>query len=81
MVDIAQLVEPWIVVPVVAGSTPVVHPMFTKSILEGVYKPGEGGLFLSIKIRPRRVLQAAFGADKENPPPRGWAAGFFAEMV
>ena len=26
MVDVAQLVEPWIVVPVVAGSSPVVHP-------------------------------------------------------
>ena len=26
MVDVAQLVEPWIVVPVVAGSIPVVHP-------------------------------------------------------
>lgn len=26
MVVVAQLVEPWIVVPVVAGSSPVIHP-------------------------------------------------------
>jgi hypothetical protein len=26
MVDVAQLVEPRIVIPVVAGSSPVVHP-------------------------------------------------------
>lgn len=26
MVVVAQLVEPWIVVPVVAGSSPVFHP-------------------------------------------------------
>ncbi len=26
MVDVAQLVEPWIVIPVVAGSNPVIHP-------------------------------------------------------
>ena len=27
MVDVAQLVEPRIVIPVVAGSIPVVHPI------------------------------------------------------
>jgi hypothetical protein len=27
MVGVAQLVEHWLVVPVVAGSSPVVHPM------------------------------------------------------
>ena len=26
MVLVAQLVEPWIVIPVVAGSSPVLHP-------------------------------------------------------
>ena len=30
MVDVAQLVEPWIVIPVVAGSNPVIHPNFKK---------------------------------------------------
>src|SRR5690606_1304749 len=28
MVAVAQLVEPWIVIPVVAGSSPVSHPSF-----------------------------------------------------
>lgn len=31
MVDVAQLVEPWIVIPVVAGSNPVIHPIFKKN--------------------------------------------------
>ena len=30
MVDVAHLVEPWIVIPVVAGSNPVIHPNFKK---------------------------------------------------
>ena len=29
MVAVAQLVEPWIVIPVVAGSSPVSHPIFS----------------------------------------------------
>ena len=28
MVDVAQLVEPWIVIPVVAGSNQVINPTF-----------------------------------------------------
>jgi hypothetical protein len=28
MVDVAQLVEPRVVVPVVVGSSPIVHPTF-----------------------------------------------------
>ena len=28
MVDVAQLVEPRIVIPVVVGSIPIVHPIF-----------------------------------------------------
>ncbi len=28
MVGVAQLVEPWIVIPVVVGSNPIVHPNF-----------------------------------------------------
>lgn len=31
MVAVAQLVEPWIVVPVVAGSNPVSHPSIKKA--------------------------------------------------
>jgi hypothetical protein len=30
MVGVAQLVEHWLVVPVAAGSSPVVHPMKAK---------------------------------------------------
>ena len=30
MVGVAQLVEPWIVAPVVAGSNPVAHPIYLK---------------------------------------------------
>ena len=28
MVGVAQLVEPWIVIPVVVGSSPITHPKF-----------------------------------------------------
>ena len=28
MVGVAQLVEPWIVIPVVVGSSPIIHPIF-----------------------------------------------------
>ena len=28
MVAVAQLVEPWIVIPVVVGSSPISHPIF-----------------------------------------------------
>lgn len=31
MVDVAQLVEPWIVIPVVVGSSPISHPNFPVS--------------------------------------------------
>ena len=45
MVDVAQLVEPRIVIPAVAGSSPVVHPTFDKgcesssALLEKVFGP------------------------------------------
>ena len=28
VVGVAQLVEPWVVIPVVVGSSPIVHPIF-----------------------------------------------------
>ena len=39
MVDVAQLVEPRIVIPVVAGSIPVVHPINSsdKSMADSLY--------------------------------------------
>ena len=36
MVDVAQLVEPRIVIPAVAGSSPVVHPTFGKWVDVGL---------------------------------------------
>jgi hypothetical protein len=45
MVDVAQLVEPRIVIPAVAGSSPVVHPTFDdgcesrSALLEKVFGP------------------------------------------
>jgi hypothetical protein len=39
MVDVAQLVEPRIVIPAVAGSSPVVHPIF-----DGWVQVGKFGL-------------------------------------
>ena len=34
MVGVAQLVERWIVIPVVVGSIPIVHPIFLKRRLD-----------------------------------------------
>ena len=31
MVSVAQLVEPWIVIPVVVGSSPITHPTFDET--------------------------------------------------
>ena len=45
MVDVAQLVEPRIVIPVVAGSSPAVHPTFASWVriefccLKGLFGP------------------------------------------
>ena len=38
LVDVAQLVEPWIVIPVVVGSSPIVHPIFlpVRGIMRGL---------------------------------------------
>ncbi len=33
MVGVAQLVEPRIVIPVVAGSSPVAHPIYTSNVV------------------------------------------------
>ena len=40
MVDVAQLVEPRIVIPAVAGSSPVVHPTFCAPATHGPYRVG-----------------------------------------
>ena len=36
--DVAQLVEPRIVIPAVAGSSPVVHPTFYRWVSVGVVR-------------------------------------------
>ena len=36
MVDVAQLVEPRVVIPVVVGSSPIVHPTLFKEIVRTV---------------------------------------------
>ncbi|CED79059.1 Conserved hypothetical protein [Candidatus Hamiltonella defensa (Bemisia tabaci)] len=35
MVAIAQLVEPWIVIPVVVGSSPISHPIIIHAKCDG----------------------------------------------
>lgn len=37
MVDVAQLVEPRIVIPVVAGSNPVIHPIYIIFLILSLY--------------------------------------------
>ena len=37
MVGVAQLVEPWIVIPVVVGSSPIVHPILMRAQSVGSY--------------------------------------------
>ena len=46
MVDVAQLAEHWIVVPVVAGSTPVVHPLCLGVIHFVLFKRNQGHIYL-----------------------------------
>ena len=38
MVSVAQLVEPRIVIPVVAGSSPVVHPIVSSVVSSDSYR-------------------------------------------
>jgi hypothetical protein len=43
VVDVAQLVELWIVIPAVVGSSPIVHPnMVAASPVAGVVKEKQG---------------------------------------
>ena len=38
MVGVAQLVERWIVIPVVVGSIPIVHPIFFRGALMQIWR-------------------------------------------
>ena len=42
MVDVAQVVEPWIVIPVVVGSSPIVHPISDRPGLVRVVESESG---------------------------------------
>ena len=39
MVGVAQLVEPRVVIPVVVGSSPIVHPIFLQDVVLWRYAP------------------------------------------
>ncbi len=51
VVDVVQLVEPWIVDPAVAGSIPVVHPIYK----ERSPPPDGGGLFNCLVYFPESL--------------------------
>ncbi len=63
MVDVAQLVEPRIVIPVVAGSIPVVHPIFIFEnqyladdlLVKAAMKPVYNRYFFDSKKLPRKI--------------------------
>ena len=65
MVDVAQLVEPRLVMPVVAGSNPVVHPSF--------FFPGTGYSFLdnygplAQLVEQLTLNQRVRGSDPRRP--------------
>ena len=56
MVTVAQLVEPWVVIPVVVGSSPISHPIFFNTNTGPLAQLAEQGT-LNPKVRgsnPRR---------------------------
>ena len=61
MVTVAQLVEPWVVIPVVVGSSPISHPIFFNAnigplaqlVEQGTLNPKVGG---SIPPRPTNKI-------------------------
>ena len=54
MVALAQLVEPWIVIPVVVGSSPICHPTFLSETLF---------LILAIAIPQHNQLRSQLSID------------------
>jgi hypothetical protein len=55
MVDVAQLVEPRIVIPAVAGSSPVVHPTFGVGVTTSQVNPES-----YLVVAPREIPRTAF---------------------
>ena len=56
MVGVAQLVEPRVVIPVVVGSSPIVHPILGKNEV-GIAGPRSG------KVEPRVVIPVVVGSS------------------
>jgi hypothetical protein len=52
MVGVAQLVEPWIVIPVVVGSSPIVHPSYPRKPLAAGWHYLESLLSSVVQYRP-----------------------------
>ena len=48
MVDVAQLVESRIVIPVVVGSSPIVHPIFSLQLFKNCRKTMNSGLLAQL---------------------------------
>ena len=58
MVAVAQLVEPWIVIPVVAGSIPVSHPNFFPSALDALSEFGASHCIATLLFFPDKMTSA-----------------------
>ncbi len=56
MVDVAQLVEPRIVIPVVAGSIPVVHPSFNFGIYFCNLTTASNTVFVALSKSSKRMF-------------------------
>ena len=67
MVGVAQLVERWIVIPVVVGSIPIVHPIFQKGRLDREI----GRLFVLGVEWLGCVWLGCFSASETERRPRG----------
>ena len=65
MVNVAQLVEPRIVVPVVVGSSPIVHPILLCYFISGPSGVGKGTLI--IQVITQKQLSLAISATTRQP--------------
>lgn len=59
MVGVAQLVEPWIVIPVVVGSSPIVHPILKAPKFGGFFRFGVSVLPISVRCDPPYRIKPA----------------------
>jgi hypothetical protein len=55
VVGVAQLVEPWIVIPAVAGSSPVIHPKLNDTAFPARWKRS-GGIYVEEALKLRRRI-------------------------